>query len=172
MVTNFKIVGDHLAQVADKEKDQMRFDLFSRSAFNRYYYSAFLTVRTTLDVIGCTPEKPTHTNVRQALRGQVSKGLKLALKHQKDHLTPRDINRIRYVATTVVNDLEQLLGAAYSVRHDADYYPGLRVKRTGSSGGGKLSGHTISAAKLWPQRAESYAHMIQKTYVHFGITSP
>ena len=150
----------------------MRFDLFSRSAFNRYYYSAFLTVRTTLDKIDCAPKKPNHTNVRQALRGQVSKRLKLALKHQKDHLKPREINQIRYVATTVVNDLEQLLGAAYSVRCDADYYPGRRVERTGSTGGGKLSGHTISAAKLWPQRVESYAHAIQKTYAQFGIISP
>ena len=128
-----------------------------------------LTVRTTLDKIGCAHQKPNHTNVREALRGLVSKRLKLALKDQKDQLTPTEISHIHVVATTVVNNLEQLLGAAYSARCAADYDPEPRVERTGSTGGAKLSGHTISAAKRWPQRAESYAHTIQKTYAKLGI---
>ncbi len=35
-----RIVGDHFAGIAAGKGDGNELDLFSRSAFNRYYYSA------------------------------------------------------------------------------------------------------------------------------------
>ena len=85
----------------------MRFDLFSRSAFNRYYYSMFLTVRTTLNNIDCVPDKPNHTNIREALTARVGTRLRQELKNQRGQLTAKEQSLIHNVATTVVNDLAQ-----------------------------------------------------------------
>ena len=169
MADSLNIVGDRLAKIADEEKenDPVRFDLFSRSAFNRYYYSAFLTVRTALRNIGCEPKKPTHQSVRDALTGEVRKRLKRELK--KGQLTAAEASRIRYVATNVVADLELLLREAYDVRCVADYNPEQRVDGMGSPGGAKLANRTISLASGWRRRAESHAGAIQNAYDRLGL---
>ncbi len=167
MADNLNIVGDRLAKIADTESDPVHFDLFSRSAFNRYYYSAFLTVRTALRNIGCEPKKPTHKNVRDALTGEVRKRLKRELR--KGQLTAAEASRIRYVATTVVADLELLLHSAYDVRCVADYRPEQRVDGTGSPGGAKLADCTISLASGWRRRAELHTGAIQNAYDRLGL---
>lgn len=43
-----KVVGDKLENFALGEKNILSKDLFGRSAFNRYYYAAFLVTREML----------------------------------------------------------------------------------------------------------------------------
>ena len=169
MANNLSIVGDQLAEIATGAPDLMRFDLFSRSAFNRYYYSMFLTVRTTLNNIDCVPDKPNHINIREALTARVGTRLRQELKNQKGQLTAKEQSLIHNVATTVVNDLAQLLRVAYDVRCVADYHPEQSVDRTEAPVGASLTGCTISAAKSWQRRAESYTGLIQKAYKNVGL---
>jgi hypothetical protein len=76
LTNHMRIVGDHLAEVAAKSGDATHFDLFGRSAFNRYYYSAFLSVRTALRTIDSRWATPSHQAVPAVLKGDVLARLK------------------------------------------------------------------------------------------------
>jgi hypothetical protein len=58
-----RIVGDHFAGTAAGKGDENEFDLFSRSAFNRYYYSAFLSVRSVLKTLDPAWATPSHQSM-------------------------------------------------------------------------------------------------------------
>ena len=170
MVNNLKIVGDRLAQIAGEESDPVRFDLFSRSAFNRYYYSVYLTVLTALKRIGCAPPKPNHTSVPDALTGEVRKKLLRELK--KGQIRGADEDFIHGVSTNGVDELKQLLLNAYRVRIEADYYPKQKVDRIEGPDIAELAGCTILSASHWQQRADSYTGMIEYAYQRSGLVLP
>ena len=166
MAHNLKIVGDRLAQIADGESDPARFDLFSRSAFNRYYYSVYLTVLTALKRIGCAPERPTHTNVRDTLTGTVRKKLRQELKRGQVRGADKDL--IHSVSTNGVDELRQLLLNAYRVRCEADYNPKQKVDRIEGTDIAKLAGCTILSASHWQQSADFYTNIIKRAYRRSG----
>ena len=170
MVNNLKIVGDRLAEIADGESDPTRFDLFSRSAFNRYYYSAYLTVLTALERIGCAPKKPTHTNVRDTLTGKVRKKLRRELRRGRVRGADKDL--IHGVSTNGVDELKRLLLDAYMVRCEADYNPKQKVDRIEGTDIAKLAGCTILTASHWQQSADSYTDIIEHAYQRSGLVSP
>jgi hypothetical protein len=164
-----KIVGDHLAKVAQQSADRMHIDLFGRSAYNRYYYSAFLHVRSALKTIDIKWATPKHQDVPVVLRGEVLNRLKWHIKFAEAN---RLISRIQgkqmsRAAAIAASELSNLLVLAREIRRVADYEPEQLVAKDGLVI--KLGECTLSTAKGWPQRADTHAKTILKVYGQLGL---
>ena len=73
-MNNMHGVGHHLQVTAWKKtpQDPDR-DAYARSAFNRYYYGVFLTVRDMFRKMGLHWEEMRHASYPEALSGQLQK---------------------------------------------------------------------------------------------------
>jgi len=111
-----KIVGDHLAEVAQQSGDGSRVDLFGRSAHNRYYYSAFLSVRHALKTIDDKWATPTHQAVPEVLRGQVLNRLNRSIKSAVTSglISRAEGNDMQRRAANAACELSNLLASARS----------------------------------------------------------
>jgi hypothetical protein len=165
------IVGDRLAAIAATEDDPVRFDLFGRSAFNRYYYSAYFTVRTALGRIDTNWERMNHKAIPQLLRTAVLERLrKQASANKKTGLmTGAEASRFYSMAASAAAELSNCLRTAYEVRVVADYEPQTKVEVIGKAAGAKLADCTISRASGWQRRAETHASTILRAYERFGL---
>lgn len=164
-----KLVGEHLSQIATARADAREADLFGRSAFNRYYYASFLTVRETLKQIDTKWAEPSHAEIPDLLRGQVLKHIKkqarlLEDSHQLSHSQAQSIINIAINATAALADL---LTKAREVRRVADYEPEIPVTKVGTVM--RLADQTLDTAKGWPVRAEQQSGIILRTYAELGI---
>jgi hypothetical protein len=164
-----KIVGDHLAGVAAKSADPTEFDLFSRSAFNRYYYSAFLSVRKVLKSIDPNWATPTHKSMPEVLKGEVLNRLKRRIRTEQKAGRISKTKGDQWICTagTAASDLAELLASARETRRLADYEPETRVANTVS--GTKLGSWTLDAARNWERRVEAQSKTILKIYAQLGL---
>ena len=164
-----KIVGDHLADQAVRRSDAHEADLFGRSAFNRYYYSAFLSVRTTLKKIEPNWATPTHQGIPEVLKGQVLVRLKKTIN------TATKMGRISEIAgkqsyraaNKAAVELANLLTAARETRRLADYEPETPITRDADSI--KLGQFTLRAASSWKARVEAQSGTILHIYEQYGL---
>jgi len=164
-----QIVGDKLAEIARSSSNKVEIDLFGRSAFNRYYYSAFLTVRTALRRIDSKWETPNHSDVPAMLKGKVLKKLKDEIKKSVDkHLIHAgEGNRMCVTGNSAINALNIMLIEAREVRRIADYDPEISLGDTGGSL--KLGGTKLSAAAYWESQAEIHVRTLLRIYEDLGI---
>lgn len=165
------IVGDHLREMAAKEKDRLRFDLFSRSAFNRYYYSAFLAVRAALGTIDSKWQKPNHAAIPALLKGQVIERLhaQLSINKKRGGRLDAETERLYSRARSAADELSTFLRTANAVRRVADYEPETKVDRMEQPGGARLARCTIDEARGWRQRAEACTSTILRAYKRLGL---
>lgn len=75
-------VGFELRKLAISRRGCEEKDLFARSAFNRFYYSAFLKTRSTLKILNPSWGKSKHANLPELLEGKVISLVKAELKKQ------------------------------------------------------------------------------------------
>ena len=164
-----KIVGDHLAGVAAHIGDPIEFDLFSRSAFNRYYYSAFLSVRSVLKSIDPAWAKPSHQSMPEVLKGEVLKRLKRQIRNAREQglITDSKGSELYRTAGTAASELSNLLTSARETRRLADYEPEIRVGKTSS--GTTLGQWTLDAARNWERRVEAQSKTILNIYAQLGL---
>lgn len=162
-------VGDHLANFAKAASDAATWDLFGRSAFNRYYYGAFLAVRTLLRTLNEKWDTPSHAEIPDLLRGPVFDAIKKKTKEQvRAGLLDRSAeSQIRTKVRTATIELAELLENARSVRTIADYEPETKIERTGTVL--SLLGTKLDTAKAWQRRIEIHIHSIVGTYGHLGL---
>ena len=164
-----KIVGDHLAQVSGATTDKVSFDLFGRSAYNRYYYAAFLCVRSGLKRIDSGWAKPTHAAVPDLLRGQVrdraKKKIRFAVKSAQ--ITNTHGMQLNRAINDAVSELSNLLALAREVRRVADYEPEKLVHKEGRVV--KLGTCTLDSATKWMQRADIEVKKILNVYAQLGL---
>lgn len=116
-------VGEHLAARAKAEGGECA-DAFGRSAFNRYYYAAYLSVRDLLKQIN--PKwKAQHSGIPDLLEDAVINLIrKEAAKQMKSSLISRsDKSRMTSQAATAASELANVLRTAYAVRVTSDYEP-------------------------------------------------
>lgn len=165
------IVGDRLAAIAATEHDPVRFDLFGRSAFNRYYYSAYFTVRTALGRIDTNWERTNHRAMPQLLRTTVLERLKKQVSmNKRTRLMPdAEASRFYSMAASAAAELSDCLRTAYEVRVVADYEPQTKVEAVGKAAGAKLADCTMGTASGWQRRAETHASTILRVYGRFGL---
>ena len=157
-----KIVGDQLAAWALAQTEDHKKDLFGRSAFNRYYYAAFLSTRQMLGEFKTEWERTAHRNIPDLLKGKLKKKLTSAI----DLSRPEGI-KVRDEHNSSVTALAVLLEQAYQVRISADYEPEVRIQQTNQAI--SLSGHTLTSAEEWPGRAASYCEAIRRAWKVAGL---
>lgn len=156
-----KVVGDQLVIEAGKrEGSPTERDLFSRSAFNRFYYAAFLETRSGLQQLGMWKSGLGHKDVPEYLCGTVVSELKSKFKPK---LPPDSYYRCK----TAASDLATLLRLAYRRRVIADYVPETLVEFDG--GVARLEETPISDASRWCEMAGRYIQTIRKAYVEAGL---
>lgn len=164
-----KIVGDHLVQTAIGCADPIEFDLFSRSAFNRYYYAAFLCIRGTLKSINPAWAEPTHQDIPVMLTGKVLKRLKeqIHIAESTHQITRSEGQRLLSSAITAASGLADLLISARETRRLADYEPEIQVARSGS--GAKLGSCLLSTAQNWEGKVSAQSKTILRVYAKIGL---
>ena len=150
-------VGAFLQQEALK-RHGAEYDSFGRSSFNRYYYAAFLEVRTVLRQLSPKWGHVAHKNIPELLTGDITKALKkgLALARKTDD---RVALPLCSTAVTAARDLAALMTQAYASRVVADYEAEVRIV-PGPAGDYKLNEVFVSIAKAWPHKARTLSGSI------------
>ncbi|MBT5035918.1 MAG: hypothetical protein HOM51_15495 [Rhodospirillaceae bacterium] len=118
-------VGHHLQIEAIKKTGAER-DIFARSAYNRYYYGAFLDVRKMLAEFDPNWAQMPHKSIPEFLKGSITKIYKRkksrANRNGDFELIPKLDNGIRSAAA-----LASLMEKANATRVIADYEPSEAV---------------------------------------------
>lgn len=163
-----QVVGDHLSDFALSIRGMNPNDgLFARSAFNRFYYAAFLASRQLLVETtgsGAMSHKalPNYlvTTFRQILKRRIQ------LLFQKNLLS----NSARAAMLTALRDntalLHDLLERAYSVRVLADYAPETPVEIKDATF--SLGASTLAEASNWAGRAQMHCKNLRKIWGDLG----
>lgn len=141
-------------------------DQFGRSAFNRYYYAAFLLIRAELrPVVGSWPK--THAGVPEWLRGSILKELNKGVR-QADRADDSDLKHLCESAKAAAIDLSKLMEHGYSVRVVADYDPETPVE-FGNQGEFRLNTIKVTEAQAWPHRARAFARAIVAAWRQINV---
>jgi len=161
-------VGEVLRKYALSEGDASKKNLFGRSAFNRYYYAAFLITREMLAAIDPRWEKTPHKNIPALLQDSLCKPVlhRLKLNAKQKLITDGESSRLRTKLTHATRNLADLMKRAYDVRRTADYEPesSIVVKDRDII----LNSCTLTAANLWASRAGVLCKDIRKVWEDSG----
>lgn len=134
--------------------------LFGRSAFNRYYYSAFLlTKQHLLPVLPDLPNR--HAAIPEFLQGSVGRELsrrKAKARRVSDHPSVQLTQNARLAAI----ELAELLKVGYSARVIADYHPEQPIDFY--ERGLKLNEVRLSEAEAWPHKARHLAVLVVSAF--------
>jgi hypothetical protein len=140
-------VGAHLSAKAKAEVSELA-DAFGRSAFNRYYYAAYLSVRDLLRQI--EPRwKAKHSKVPDLLETDVINLIRKEAERQlkRSLLSLSEKSRLTSRAATAASALANLLRTAYAVRVISDYEPEQLI--VFSRGTFSLLNRTEGEARAW-----------------------
>jgi hypothetical protein len=164
-----QIVGNKLAEWANHETEVNVADLFGRSAFNRYYYSAFLVTRELLNELDSKWAEPSHSGIPDLLRKTIVKKVKLSINKavKLGTIDPGEALKLEATIMTAANELANLLSAAYAVRVIADYEPEVQIIKKGKVF--SLNNESITRAKNWPNQASIYTTSIRKVWKGIGL---
>jgi hypothetical protein len=141
-------VADHLSQQAmSRHADEA--DAFGRTAFNRYYYAAFLSTRSFLLQIERSWSRAPHGNIPDLLEVDLIKRLRVALKplQTKGMVPTGRAKSLISQAGAAAGDMASILRTAYKVRIAADYEPETKVAFEPTTF--RLATHTEAEAKQW-----------------------
>lgn len=164
-----KIVGEQLEAWA---KSQMEFgskDLFGRSAFNRYYYSAYLTTREMLGDLNGKWRRTNHSDTPNLLLKGVREPVirQLEKDHKSGRITKTEMGQQRRTLQVSTTELSNLLIQAYALRGIADYEPEVHVRVEGTVI--SLDSYKLNSARGWPDRANGLCKSIRKSWKDSGL---
>lgn len=162
------IVGSHLANAAN-EKAGMEKDSFARSAFNRYYYSAFLEIRSVLQQLNPAWSRPNHADVPELLEKAAIKQIKLEVKKAEDKglLKRGQAESIRTRSNAAASELASLFTTAREVRRIADYEPEILVQIDGNKY--TLNSYSLASAAGWKKQVSVQSKTLLKVYSELGL---
>lgn len=138
------------------------FDLFGRSSFNRYYYAAYLRVRSILGNLNEAWTTTQHANIPDLLTGQVL----TTIRRQRARAAKLDDGpavQICRRAEASARELANLMREAYAVRVTADYHPEIIVMADGR-GRFRLNSVPVTVAHDWPIRASEHGQRIERAW--------
>ena len=155
-------VAEHLSTEAKRTTGDVA-DVFGRSAFNRYYYGVFLSVRRVLAASDSKWAKVAHKDIPELLEGEFTARVRNQVTQLSSHgLIPVSTGRRRVSeASSAASELASLLRVAYRVRIAADYEPDKRV--TFDRDEFALDGSSQGEARGWQRRVDRW------TGVLFGV---
>jgi hypothetical protein len=162
------VVANKLSELA-LQRNNTDFDVFGRSAFNRYYYASYLITREMLGQLEPAWARTPHKGIPDLLNQTIAKKIRNAAQQQSGKLiSMHDAKQIRIDANVSVGDLATLLTSAYTVRCIADYDPDQRIHIANSSF--TLFSHTNHEASQWPKRATIHSKTILRIWRNLAIT--
>lgn len=154
-----EIVASHLTAKTLELLGKPGADLFGRSSFNRFYYSAYLDVRREL--VAMFPDAPTmHAVMPDYLSGEIVRKLK-RIREGAKRVGDHELMQLCSRAIHAAQGLSEMLKAAYKTRVVADYMPNVSVDFTDLDGDFSLDDIRISVAKSWPNRARGFIASIR-----------
>ena len=178
-----RIVGDKLREWGLSCQDNHTKDLFRRSAYNRYYYAAFLITREMFSDFGLQflsnaerkkYSNPRHSSVESKL-DRIKNKINEKLKQQEKNLT------ITKAKSTVlesqlelsIEQLKSILPIASKVREKADYKPDIMEFRYNKNKQNKvlikLNDAYLDEAKDWPQEVQQSCDDIKRVWNDAGF---
>lgn len=163
-----KIVGEKLEDIALKERDLLSKDLFGRSAFNRYYYAAFLITRKMLGELNFPWKFTPHKEIPNLLNTGVRKGVLSRLRKdaKKGLITEGQKSNLITKLNRATSDLSSLLDEAYDIRVIADYEPEVPISEEGRKL--VLKEHKLTTARGWANRASAHCKEIRSVWRDSG----
>jgi len=164
-----KLVGEQLEKWALSRKISNEKDLFGRSAFNRYYYSAYLVTREMLGEFKDDWKFCSHKSIPDLLEGEVKSKVKREIKKslKSGLIKIGEYSRIHTNITKATNDLANLLRQAYDIRCVADYEPEKEI--TMNKKIIYLEHYKLSSAPGWTHQAHTYCNVIKKIWKELGF---
>jgi hypothetical protein len=164
-----KIVADRLKEIALASRIDHEIDQFGRSAFNRYYYAAYLAVREKLMEINSGWAKIPHKNLPDILTISIYKSAKNKAKklNKNGMLNKRQEYQILTSIRACGDELSAILQSGYEARTHADYFPDEIVTRNADNNL-ILYKYSTHQAQSWPRRAEIRAGQLLKLWRQFG----
>lgn len=164
-----QIVGDRLVQWTEDCAEVAEADKFGRSAFNRYYYSAFLLTRAMLGEFDTGWQRTAHSEIPNLLKTGVKRRIETALTAAEKGgiISVSEKSSMLTQVKSALNELASLLAEAYEVRVVADYEPEeiLRV----SAGAISLRSCNAEAASNWSNRTSAYCKTIRRVWMEAGL---
>lgn len=160
-------VANHLAEQAKTQGAHA--DAFARSAFNRYYYAAFLSVRQMLKDIDASWGRLAHAEIPYIIEGALFNKVKaIATKLEKKRIISAS-EKSRHITgmQASTSELASLLRTAYNVRVISDYEPEVLVEFHDHSF--SITGVTNKQAAGWFSRVGFLKGSIMKSYKELGI---
>lgn len=164
-------VADELSKHAATLKNVEDVDAFGRSAFNRYYYATYLTVRDMLTQINEKWAKIPHKNIPGTLEDDLVKLFRENGKRQVKCKVLPENQFHSYIKQTnaAASDIASTLTSAYMVRVTADYEPDNKIEFIDERL--SLASHTLDEAKNWKRRVEAKKGILIKVAKELGIVS-
>lgn len=164
-----RYVGSELERLALENADPDKSDLLGRSAFNRYYYSAFLITRETLGFMQSNWKGTPHAGIPQLLENSLRKPAEHALDKQvRANLIDKGKKRqILANLNATGSELAQLLKLAYDARILADYEPEIKTTKEGDVI--SLGTHKLTTASEWSNRAEKHCAKLKRIWKDIGL---
>jgi hypothetical protein len=149
---------DHARQQTIPVADR---DCFGRSAFNRFYYAAYLGVRTELrGTISNWPDQ--HGAIPGFLKATVTRSIQ-AGSRVAGKAGDQELVALCGRAKAAAAELSSLLANAYGSRVTADYHPEVAIVFP-VNGDFSLQSVAIEQAKTWPYKAVALASVIANAW--------
>lgn len=152
-MTRLHQVAEHLSQKARSLSGDDA-DAFGRSAFNRYYYAAYLSVRELLSTLDSAWGKKPHSAIPDFLEDKVLDLVKTQAKRMATNGLLSETRRynLSKQAAQALSDIAATLRVAYRVRVVADYRPYHLVVFDHAEF--RLAEHSQAEARNWMGRVD------------------
>lgn len=157
-------VGVHLESSAI-EKGSPFGDDFARSAFNRYYYSCFLTVRAWLIQNYKWNDNNSHSALPDVFSGLKQNQLKKKLK-KAQKLSDNDSIKNFSLAIRSTNNIVNILNKGRAMREKADYRPELKVQFVDNTF--SIDNIKVSEAQNWMPEIRKNLNNIETAFRESG----
>lgn len=142
-------------------------DTFARSAYNRYYYAMFLSVRSCLSGLNAAWSRLPHSNYPEVLENTVQKKINDG-RRRAQKISDQKLLRICSQGLNAARNLADIMKAGYSIRVISDYQPEIRVSFD-SSDRFNLNGVDITVAHQWPQQAKVFGVLIAQAWRQIDV---
>jgi len=164
-----KVVGEQLQNWAQEQKEDLKKDMFGRSAFNRYYYAAYLETRKSLGELNPVWKNEKHRAMPNTLITTVRKPVIRELDKQvrKDIITKSERSKAVSSLKVATASLSDLLAEAYDLRCVADYEPEEPICIDNKLM--SLKEYKLNSARDWPNKARAYCKTIRKIWRGAGL---
>lgn len=135
-----------------RQRARSDYDLFARSAFNRYYYACYRIVWTLHKTIYPATRVPGHSNLPERIEGDLYDRYRKQVwaAERNNLLSADDGERLRANVRRLTSDLSNLLREGYAVRCVADYDLDVLVVLNGANF--TLESTSLATASGWIRR--------------------